>query len=470
MVLLSAVLDRASAAFGVAARVARAIDGACRPAVQRAALAVPFAVFPLALFGLSVGFTSLVASAHAREGPAAMHRDVPLDFLYLRDPAWHTAYNHIAPLLFTIVVAQSLLLGGLYVRVRARPLARADVAVACLATVGFFIAALRVRVLESTDLYNYIVYARLGMTHAYAPGIVVDDPALRRVTALTWGVLPPSPYGPLWQLYNGAIANASTLADAATRLRLFNAFALLTLFGGLVAARVPAAGIAILALNPYLYDQYVANAHNDLLPIVLLTLACVFARRRSWPLGVAVVLAGLVKLPFVLVGLATLGAIASMRERIAVAVASVTVVLGLSFALGGQAYFRALVYASEADRHESVEHIAAVVLAIFAVGLMFLTQRRYWPGLLAVPSLRSFDYPWYLIWLVPLAYAGRSVYPIAIAFPVVGFLLSDVYVATRLERVATYITIAVVVAATAPPPVARAPIAVPSDALRTETP
>lgn len=65
----------------------------------------------------------------------------------------------------------------------------------------------------------------------------------------------------------------------------------------------------------------------------------------------------------------------------------------------------------------------------------------------ALPSLRSSYYPWYLIWLLPLAYARRSaIYPVAIAFPIVGLLLSDVYFTWPLVKVGTYVVLAIAAA------------------------
>ncbi len=405
------------------------------------------------MLALSLTFSALIDRARALQGASAVSHDVPFDFLYLRDEAWHVAYGHVAPLVIAVVFLQSIVLAMLYLKARTRALTRADTAVVIAAVVAFVVMALRAHVLESTDMYNYVVYAHLGMAGSYATRIAIDDRALRRVTDLTWGVLPPSPYGPLWQIYNRAVANVPSLADATMRLRSVNAIVLIGLFGGLIAGRIPIAAVLILALNPYVYNQYVVNAHNDLVPIAALTLGVVFAARSRWFVIVAAAIAGLVKLPLLVVGLATFGAIDSLKKRITVAVAVVVLDLAISFALGGQPYVHALFYAADADRHESLAHVAVVarlavvVLGAGAIGFMFFRRQQYWPGLLALPSLRSSYYPWYLIWLLPLAYARRSaIYPVAIAFPIVGLLLSDVYFTWPLVKVGTYVVLAIAAA------------------------
>ncbi len=409
LVLLSSVLERASATFGLAARIDRKIRGERVRTFVRAVIAAPFWIYPVAMLALSLTFSALIDRARALQGASAVSHDVPFDFLYLRDEAWHVAYGHVAPLVIAVVFLQSIVLAMLYLKARTRALTRADTAVVIAAVVAFVVMALRAHVLESTDMYKYVVYAHLGMAGSYATGIAIDDRALRRVTDLTWGVLPPSPYGPLWQIYNRAVANVPSLADATMRLRSVNAIVLIGLFGGLIAGRIPLAAVLILALNPYVYNQYVVNAHNDLVPIAALTLGVVFAARSRWFVIVAAAIAGLVKLPLLLVGLATFGAIDSLKKRITVAVAVVVLDLAISFALGGQPYVHALFYAADADRHESLAHVAVVarlavvVLGAGAIGFMFFKRQQYWPGLrTSEPSLE-------LLSLVPHLAAAAGV-------------------------------------------------------------
>jgi len=445
-VLITAALERAGSFLGGRKR-GPGRGGSADPR-RIAPFAIPFYFYPIALVALSLAFSALVDHARALQG-AAPPNDLPYDFLYLRDKRWEAAYKHVAPLILLDVALQSIVLGALFIRARSAPLSRVDLGVAGAAVVALVVTALGRRLLESTDMYNYFTYAHLGMAKAYGTAIAIDDPGLRRVTDLTWGVLPPSPYGPLWHLYNRAIMNVPSLADATLRLRVVNTVVLLGLFGGLLAARIPIAAVLVFALNPYVYQQFVVNAHNDLLPIAALTLGCAFAYRSPWPLVVATALAGLVKLPLLLVGVATLGTIASLPKRLVALTAIVAVDLALSFVLGGQPYVHALLFAAEADKKETLLHAILVVLGLGSIALAFFTRRQYWPGLLALPALRAFNYPWYLIWLMPIAIARRTdPFPIAVMFPIVGVLLSDVYFGTRAMKLAIYALIAIAVAAT----------------------
>ncbi|GAC1402131.1 MAG: hypothetical protein NVSMB59_23790 [Vulcanimicrobiaceae bacterium] len=288
----------------------------------------------------------------------------------------------------------------------------------------------------------------MGMTRSYGTGIAVDDPALRAVTTLTWGTLPPSPYGPLWHFYNRTIADVASLSDAMLRLRLANALALVTLIGGLIAARVSHASIAIVALNPYLYQQFIVNGHNDLVPVVGLVLAATLARRSIWFPVVATIAAGLIKLPLALVGVATFLTVRSLRTRVAMALGVACVIAALSVSIGGKPYLAALLDVSHratgTTNRDTVTHAVVLALALGSLGYTLVTRRRYWPGSLGVPTLGAFFYPWYLSWLVPLAFARRDhIAPIVVGFPVIGLLLSDVFFTTRFEAIVAYGVLAV---------------------------
>ncbi len=445
-VLFSVVLERAMR-FIPLGRFVRGFASR-RAAFEHRIAASPFWIFPLALLGLSDVVMRLVAHARALDATPLPASNLPLAFVYVRDPLWRDAYAHVATLVFLAVCAQSLMLALTYMRVRARPLAPIDLAIGGLAVVAFLADALGARVLESTDMYSYVANAHLGMARSYGTAITIDDPALRAVTTLTWGTLPPSPYGPLWHVYNRAIADVATLGDALLRLRLANVCAILALIAGLLAARVSHAAIAIVAFNPYLYAQFVVNGHNDLLPVVALVLGIVFVRRSIWLTVIATIAAGLVKLPLAFVGLATFLAIRSARTRIALGIGTLAAIVGMSLGVGGRAYVAALTFASQkatgTATGDGVLHAVVVALALGSLAFAFATRRRYWPAALGVPTLGAFFYPWYLLWLVPLAFARRdAVAPIVVGFPVVGLLLSDVFFTTRLEGIIAYAILAV---------------------------
>ncbi len=442
-VLYYLLLERAASRIPVAGFAQRLAKSVLWQRAYSTFLRVPFIIYPLALLGLSIAFTMLVDRARSFEPADVTSRDLPLQFIYVHDKNWVVAYMHVRALAFFVVCSQSLTLAALYAATRTRKLKRFDIAVTVVAIAGFFATSFLYRTLESTDIYSYVANARLGMIGSYASHIRVSDPGLRGVTELTWGVLPPSPYGPLCHLYNGWVANTSSLVQATLRIRAYNASILVILIVGLVAARVRPATILLLGLNPFVYQQFIVNAHNDLTPVAALTLGAVFARRSMWFPVVAAIAAGLIKLPLCLVGIVTLVAIRSRAVRVTMTVLIVATVAVLSLAFGGEAYIEALLNVSNRavthDRMQAALHAFAAVLALFSIGYAILTRRRFWPGLVAIPTLSGSMYPWYLFWLVPTAFAGVDVAaPLLIAFPVVSLFLSDVFGQGGLVRVVSY--------------------------------
>jgi len=441
-VLLSIALESANRFFKFA-RLAnrwRSTTTSLRSSALAGISRLPFWLFPVVLFALAFAFRRLIDHAYALEPAPLSFGDLPLMPLFDRDHQWSAAYGRVAPLVFADVCAQSLVLAALYLRVRSRRLTRLEHVLTAAMVVAFIALSFASRLLESADMYAYVANARLGLAGSYGEHITVDA-ALRPVTAMAWGpTFPRSPYGPLWQFYNEAIAHVPSLAEAVMRLRIFNAVVLVAFLGGLALARVPQAAIVIIALNPYVYQQFVVNAHNDLLPVAALILGAAIAPRSIWLTCIATVAAGLIKFPLCFVGLATLATVRSVRTRVTLAVAILASIAALSFLFGGEPYIATLLHASlraeSASRFHTAGHALVVVLTLGALVFFFATRQRWWPGLLGIPALGAYLFPWYLLWLVPLAFARRSyIAPIVVSFPIAGMVFSDVFSTTRYEKV-----------------------------------
>ena len=135
-------------------------------------------------------------------------------------------------------------------------------------------------VLGSFDLYGYVHDAILGRA-SYAPPNVPFSGDYR-IFDLWFGRPMVTLYGPLWipivQLVTGA---APTLAAKMAAYRVFSAVLFVTLLGLLARAGQPRRMLVAVGLNPALAFLTVANGHNDLLVIVVLTVAAALVQASS---------------------------------------------------------------------------------------------------------------------------------------------------------------------------------------------
>jgi hypothetical protein len=155
--------------------------------------------------------------------------------------------------------------------------------------------------LLSTDVFNYIDYARLGVLHGidpYAHGpVAAPHDAVYHYTA--WRHM-ASAYGPLFTIATYPLAHVS-VAAALWVLKAVTAAASL----GCVALvwriarqmeRPPAVAAAAFGLNPVLLVWTVGGAHNDILMLLLMLAGVSFAlQARASLAGAAVVAAAAVK-------------------------------------------------------------------------------------------------------------------------------------------------------------------------------
>ena len=103
--------------------------------------------------------------------------------------------------------------------------------------------------------------------------------------------------------------------------RVLGVFLYVAFLAGLRACGVKPRMMAVAALNPGLMLEYVANAHNDFIAIVVLVFAAALVRARPL-IGLGLIaVAGLVKLPYAIFGLPLLSRIRPVWMRYAGAAA-----------------------------------------------------------------------------------------------------------------------------------------------------
>jgi hypothetical protein len=244
----------------------------------------------------------------------------------------------------------------------------------------------------------------------------------------------PTVYGPVWIAVNaGVVALGTTFAGKIFALRLFGAILLVLL---VVLARALGAGraaLCALALNPMLWFQFVANAHNDMLAIVLVVAALVAVERRLlWLAVIFVAAAGAVKVPFLVLGIVIFARHRDRRMGIVAAAASVALAVGVSAAYGGHAYLDGLLATGRGRVVWGPEvAVAKAAVALLALGatVAALVFRRF-VGFAAwfYPGLAPLLFPWYLAWTIPYACAaGSGFLETLLVLPIAATMADTIY-------------------------------------------
>ena len=204
-------------------------------------------------------------------------------------------------------------------------------------SVGFGLILVWLYPVTATDLFQYVLRARVGVIHSVnpmttPPAAFPDDPLLP--FAGEWQNI-VSPYGPAWELLAGGVARLG-FTEAVSGALAFKGVAVLAYLAclGLVSRSVStttarglpavshATALLLFAWNPLVLIQALGNGHNDIVMLAWLLLAIyLWQRSRNggagsvWWLwvGVALALAVLTKAAAALMGL--LLVVAILRDQ-----------------------------------------------------------------------------------------------------------------------------------------------------------
>jgi len=350
------------------------------------------------------------------------------------DPLPRFSPSELAELFGIVSILQTGALALLYVSLASGPERRRDLALV-MAGAAAMLAGGLCFLNTGGDILAYVGSALIA--HPYAPERVRFSGEFGAINGL-WGFpLLPSPYGPVWAtLAHLIVVPFHTLRGAMLGFQLLEAAAFLGTIALLRRRGLRLATIAMLALNPFIIETYVAQGHNDLLPSALALAACFLWAPAA---VVAVVAAGGMKFPLAMLGLCAFARFDSARTRWICAAAAVAGSAALAL-LAGPDYLRAVRTVSRAYWQPlppavQVLHVICAVLAVAFVITGLWGKRLPAGGAWCGVALAQYPLSNYLAWGVPFASASGALALFLITLPYAGFEINNAFVATPFLNV-----------------------------------
>jgi alpha-1,6-mannosyltransferase len=295
----------------------------------------------------------------------------------------------------------------------------AVVAASALATAAAFGFAYML----SSDVYAYAAYGAYAATgrnpyvHRTFPPAQIVDPAWTAAIGFEWPSLPACVYGPAFVALARAVVIATRfdLAHAILGLRLVAMAAFITSVA-VAALAFPRRGTllaAAIGLNPVVVSS-VADGHCDAIAFLVLGVAALAVRAR---LASGVLIGGLIagaSAAFKATGAAAALALGyGLASRRFVAAASLGIALAIAAQLiatrlaGGFQTVAATDFVGSGPAAIAIGLRGLLALALGARGLSYAgtgaRAQALAMGALLVWTLYPQDYPWYGLWLLPLA-------------------------------------------------------------------
>ncbi|HEY1595596.1 MAG TPA: glycosyltransferase 87 family protein [Thermoleophilaceae bacterium] len=317
--------------------------------------------------------------------------------------------------------------------------------------------------LLSTDIFNYVAYARMGALYHVNPYLhgaaaIAGDPSVP-FTGPEW-LRTPTAYGPLFTLLSYTfvplgVAGAMWAFKALAGLAAIGCAALVWACARRLGIR-PAPAMLFFALNPLLLMYAIGGGHNDVLMALFLLAGALLILSGKPELGGAALVAAVavkvtagVVLPFVLVA-------SSARWRVLLGAAVAAAVLSI-FALAAFG-FHVTSMLNLLQHHDQFtkplsnvpgylgfvlgqgpltparHHIFELVFDVGALALLvFAWVRRDWLAaaaatLLLLIATLGWMLPWYVVWVLPLAPLVRRRW-----VPIAAMALTAVVVAIQIH-------------------------------------
>jgi hypothetical protein len=251
-----------------------------------------------------------------------------------------------------------------------------------------------------------------------------------------WGLpLIPSTYGPLWNaIAKVAVSPFSTLRGKILGFQILGALALISIVATLVRTKAPPAVVALVALNPFLWETYVAEGHNDLLAAAFVIVAARSTRTRS--IVILVVAAAAIKVSFALTGLTTLARIERLRDRVS-GFLLIGALATLAIAVVGPQYPRSVIRVLNLYAHPipfgdvALRCLTEIAVGCFALVAIIWGRVSWGTGWITI-AIGQFPLTNYLCWGLPTALVGRGATAFLAALPYAAFEANNILVETPL--------------------------------------
>jgi alpha-1,6-mannosyltransferase len=329
----------------------------------------------------------------------------------------------------------------------------------CLLVVAFAVAP----PLLSSDVFGYVAYARLAVSHGLNPYVYGPIAAPRdAVLPLVYWQRLSTPYGPVFTLASYGVGATSLPVAVWTLKAVMGATALAAIAlvrrAAELLGRPPARAVALVAANPLLLLFAIGGAHNDIAVMAVLLIAVVLVTtEHQVSAGATLVAAAALKLTGgLLLPFAVLGS--RHRSRLLIGIAAAAAAVGaVTLAAFGAHVFDTIAAISTGQQFNAdysgpdlvgralgtgITTTVRVLCALFGAAILAISLRSVlrggdwlagagWTALAAILIVPSFV-PWYVAWLLPLAALARSRWlaPVTIALtaavavthlPVLGF-------------------------------------------------
>jgi hypothetical protein len=234
--------------------------------------------------------------------------------------------------------------------------------------------------------------------------------------------------------------------QALVALRLLALAALMVCVMSLRALRFGTPLLAVVALDPQIVDNYVFDAHNDILAVAAVLAAMAIAKRSRIAAIVLAIAAGLIKAPYALLALLVSVDEPSLPRRTGVAAIVAVGTVAIS-AVGGSAYLHALTWhgveygIGEFSLLTTSVHALAAAVAIAAICAAIIFRRTLFSAVWVFPALAAQSLHWYAALGIPYAVVQRRNAAFFFAlFPVTTYLLNE-YTTHPYPRLAAVVII-----------------------------
>jgi len=413
----------------------------------------------------SMGFVAIVAATPNSPFPAILPRDYEPTgpFRWLGDLLFLPHLGHTPLMVLGLLAMVSTGIAFLLV-LREAWHGRLSMRAVAIVAVVFHVVVLTLPLLFSRDVYSYGYYGRIVSTYNANPYITTPkDFHLNSLFRYTWpgwrGT--PSVYGPLFTWISAAITTVTKsvpgLIDGFQVAAAAASLATMAVVARTVKRARPERAVfaaAMIGLNPVVVFHVVGGGHNDAFLALFLALGvmALYAGRDTWAavaLGLAMSVKASAFVPLVLLIVAIVAkAPPAKRTRTAITVGGLASATWLVFALpflqrtnwslglvdvagndswmaAGQIVVRVFSLAGTllggAPVAGTMETLARLILFGTAATIIVVLARRIWLdpaarrpqalvaawgwGFLALLLLSPVMYSWYLMWVLPIAWA-----------------------------------------------------------------